>query len=405
MNTRSRRARRKRWKSFSSSSSCSDGDDRDDSVGHFYGSAGSFIGETYKIIEECGLGTFGKVFACEDTKNGNIVAIKVVRCVRRYTESARIEADMLREINDSDPEGSSHNVRMLDMFHFQGHACLVFERLGPSLYQFLKANRYRAFPFRAILRVARDTLVSIAHLHRMCIAHTDLKLENVLLSSLKPIDAYRAVDIEGTSYRVLDDASVKVIDFGSATSLKRESHSRTDIIQTRQYRAPEVTLGLGWGLPADIWSVGCLIMETFLGDLLFDTHDDLEHLALIERCVGSFPVETTRRCRDFFHSSDGKLRYFTDRRVRRSSRDHVRDMLPLPRLIRAKFRTWHDPVEEPDARLQEQFSSVMQGLLTLDPLKRWTAARALEHPLFRAVHPLSDGGDGGGTVTLEGTSK
>ena len=54
-------------------------------------------------------------------------------------------------------------------------------------------------------------------------------------------------------------------------------------MSTRHYRAPEVILGLGWTYPCDMWSVGCIIVELLTGDALFQTHENLEHLAMMEQ--------------------------------------------------------------------------------------------------------------------------
>lgn len=59
-----------------------------------------------------------------------------------------------------------------------------------------------------------------------------------------------------------------MIDFGGATY---DDESKSSIINTRQYRSPEVILGLGWSYPSDIWSAGCIIAELYLGELLFAT--------------------------------------------------------------------------------------------------------------------------------------
>ena len=59
-----------------------------------------------------------------------------------------------------------------------------------------------------------------------------------------------------------------VIDFGGATF---EDQHHSSVINTRQYRAPEVILGLGWDTASDMWSVGCIIMEFYIGELLFAT--------------------------------------------------------------------------------------------------------------------------------------
>ena len=59
-----------------------------------------------------------------------------------------------------------------------------------------------------------------------------------------------------------------MIDFGSATF---DSEAKGGVINTRQYRAPEVMLGQGWSMPSDMWSAGCILMELYTGQLLFKT--------------------------------------------------------------------------------------------------------------------------------------
>ena len=59
-----------------------------------------------------------------------------------------------------------------------------------------------------------------------------------------------------------------VIDFGGAVY---DNENRHCTINTRQYRAPEVLLGLEWDEESDIWGVGCIAMELFTGDVLFQT--------------------------------------------------------------------------------------------------------------------------------------
>jgi dual-specificity kinase len=84
--------------------------------------------------------------------------------------------------------------------------------------------------------------------------------------------------------RVLLDTEIRLIDFGSAT-FDDEYHS--SVVSTRHYRAPEIILNLGWSYPCDIWSIGCILVEFFTGDALFQTHDNLEHLAMMESVCGS----------------------------------------------------------------------------------------------------------------------
>lgn len=77
---------------------------------------------------------------------------------------------------------------------------------------------------------------------------------------------------------------IRLIDFGSAT-FDDEYHS--SVVSTRHYRAPEIILNLGWSFACDIWSIGCILVEFYTGDALFQTHDNLEHLAMMESVCAS----------------------------------------------------------------------------------------------------------------------
>lgn len=46
---------------------------------------------------------------------------------------------------------------------------------------------------------------------------------------------------------------------------------------------------LGWSQPCDVWSIGCIMFELYLGFTLFQTHDNREHLAMMEKILGPLP--------------------------------------------------------------------------------------------------------------------
>jgi dual-specificity kinase len=93
---------------------------------------------------------------------------------------------------------------------------------------------------------------------------------------------------------VLEDTNIRLIDFGSAT-FEQDYHSA--VVSTRHYRAPEIILGMGWSYPCDVWSIGCILVEFFTGDALFHTHDNLEHLAMMEAVLGTLPPHLHRLAR------------------------------------------------------------------------------------------------------------
>ncbi len=138
-------------------------------------------------------------------------------------------------------------------------------------------------------------LILLLVLHDLNLIHTDLKPENILLcdNNYQAFTYNRKIPSSSTTIsrqaqpaqrRVLLDTEIRLIDFGSAT-FQEEYHS--SVVSTRHYRAPEIILGLGWSFPCDIWSIGCILVEFFTGDALFQTHDNLEHLAMMEAVVGS----------------------------------------------------------------------------------------------------------------------
>lgn len=66
---------------------------------------------------------------------------------------------------------------------------------------------------------------------------------------------------------VFDNIVVKIADLGNACWMDGDY---THIIQTRQYRSPEVIVGCKWTSEADMWSMACMIFELLTGEFLFD---------------------------------------------------------------------------------------------------------------------------------------
>lgn len=56
--------------------------------------------------------------------------------------------------------------------------------------------------------------------------------------------------------------TVKIIDLGSSVFFHNDP---IYYVQTRSYRAPEVILGIPYDGKIDIWSLGCIIAEMYMG--------------------------------------------------------------------------------------------------------------------------------------------
>ncbi|KAF8088163.1 hypothetical protein N665_0550s0022 [Sinapis alba] len=347
-------------------------DDRD---GHYNFSLRENLTSRYKILSKMGEGTFGRVLECWDRETKEYVAIKIIRSIKKYRDAAMIEIDVLQKLVKTD-KGRKRCVQMKDWFDYRNHICIVFEKLGPSLFDFLKRNKYSAFPLALVRDFGYQLLESVAYMHELQLVHTDLKPENILLVSSENVklpDNKRSGSNE-THFRCLPKSSaIKLIDFGSTVCDNRIHHS---VVQTRHYRSPEVILGLGWSYQCDLWSIGCILFELCTGEALFQTHDNLEHLAMMERALGPLPEHMTRK------ASRGAEKYF-----RRGGRLNWPEGANSRESIRAVKRL--DRLKEMVARhvdnARSGFADLLYGLLQYNPSERLTANDALDHPFFKSA--------------------
>ncbi|XP_034992904.1 dual specificity protein kinase CLK1 [Zootoca vivipara] len=335
----------------------------DDEEGHLICQSGDVLSARYEIVSILGEGAFGKVVECIDNKaGGRHVAVKIVKNVDRYTEAARSEIKVLEHINTSDPNNIFRCVQMLEWFEHHGHVCIVFELLGLSTYDFIKENSFLPFSLDHIRRMAYQICKSVNFLHSNKLTHTDLKPENILFVKSDYTEAYNPK--LKRDERTLKNPDIKVVDFGSAT-YDYEHHST--LVSTRHYRAPEVILALGWSQPCDVWSIGCILIEYYLGFTVFPTHDSKEHLAMMEKILGPLPihmVQKTRKRKYFHHDQlDWDEHSSAGRYVSRRCK-------PLK-----EFMQCHDADHE-------NLFDLIGRMLEYDPAKRITLAEALGHPFF-----------------------
>lgn len=337
----------------------------------------------YEVETLLGDGTFGRVLGARDRQENEHVAIKVIRDVKRYIENAKIEADILTAIRKADPKGvRSRSAIMYDTFMHQQHYCLVLQTCGSSLYDFIKNNEFRGFWMQDIQSFAQQSLEALSFLQtELNMTHTDLKPENILLESADPP---RAADFPRTKswhakrsaseprvtaeYMRPASARIKLIDFGNATYAS-EHHS--SIINTRQYRGPEVILAHGWDERSDIWSMGCILMELYTGELLFGTHENLEHLHLMERILEPLSSSLLGAASD---DAKGKLLTLDKRKdkwqlnaLSSKSASYVRSQSALKDMVEPQHK---------------EFASFVGELLTLEQSRRPWAGQALELPFL-----------------------
>jgi Protein kinase domain. len=133
-------------------------------------------------------------------------------------------------------------------------------------------------------------------------------------------------------------------------------------------------------------------VEFFTGIALFQTHDNLEHLAMMEMVMGKMPDRFARagaRAKPEFFKEGAKLDWPKPKASRQSKKD-VRSTRPLsvsspsqicPILHRSSKPSFQDVIPPGDI-VNRQFLSLVQKLLTFDPAQRVTVREALNHPYF-----------------------
>ena len=208
-----------------------------------------------------------------------------------------------------DPKNKYSMVSFTHNFYFRGHLCISTELLDMNLYEFIKSNAFRGFSLKLIRRFTKQLLSSLNLLKQHKVIHCDLKPENILLRH--PLHS-----------------EIKVIDFGSSCF---ENEKVYTYIQSRFYRSPEVILGMTYGMPIDMWSLGCILAELFTGVSIFPGENEQEQLACIMEVFGppeKHLIEKSTRKKLFFDSmGKPRLTVSSKGRRRRPSSKTLRQVL------------------------------------------------------------------------------
>ncbi|KAJ5684228.1 uncharacterized protein N7477_000573 [Penicillium maclennaniae] len=318
----------------------------DDDRGDYNIVMGDHLAYRYEVVSVLGKGSFGQVVRCVDHKTGALVAIKIIRNKKRFHQQALIEVNLLTKLKEWDPDHRHSVVNFTQSFYFRGHLCISTELLGMNLYEFIKAHDFKGFSLKLIRRFTKQMLTSLTLLHAKKVIHCDLKPENILL--VHPLNS-----------------EIRVIDFGSSCF---ENEKVYTYIQSRFYRSPEVILGMSYGMPIDMWSLGCILAELFTGYPIFPGENEQEQLACIMEVFGppeKHLIEKSTRKKLFFDSlGKPRLTVSSKGRRRRPSSKELRQALRCD---------------------DEAFLDFLARCLRWDPARRMTPHDALKHEFITGV--------------------
>lgn len=341
---------------------------------------GKHEGGQYQILDLLGQGTFGQVFKCVNRKTRELVAVKVIKNKPAYYNQSLVEVAILDMLNNQyDPNDAFHIGRMKDTFVYRNHLCIAFELLSVNLYELVKQNQFRGLSTNLVRVFVEQILDALCVLSQAKIIHCDLKPENILLKNL-------------------ESPSIKIIDFGSAC---HENQTVYTYIQSRFYRSPEVLLSLPYTSSIDMWSVGCIAAELFLGLPLFPGSSEYNQICRIVEMLGNPPaymLDKGKSVAQFFvkkvdHTGGVIYRLKTIDEYSADSKSGRREQ-PSKRYFQGT--TLHEIVSryplnkknktaadiERELLQRRAFLDFLGGLLHLNPLERWSPHQAKMHPFI-----------------------
>ena len=201
----------------------------------------------YEIKELIGVGGMAMVYKAHDTVDDTTVAIKILKdeflgnseFIRRFKNESKAIAVL------SHP----NIVKVNDVSFGDKIQYIVMEYIdGITLKEYI--GHQHEIPWKEAVHFTVQILQALQHAHEKGIVHRDMKPQNIML---------------------LQDGSIKVMDFGIARFSNNETRTMTDkAIGSVHYIAPEQARGDKTDGKADIYSVGVMLYEMLTGKLPFE---------------------------------------------------------------------------------------------------------------------------------------
>ena len=253
------------------------------------------------MLHLVGQGCFGKVYKGRRRHTGQIVAMKFISKrgkPEKDQQQLRLEIGILQRLEHE------NIIRLLDWFETNTDFVVVTQFAYGELFEIFQDDK--RLPEAEVSNIARQLVKALNYLHSQKVIHRDMKPQNVLIGA---------------------NGTVKLCDFGFARAMSSDTTVLTSVKGTPLYMAPELVQEWPYDGSVDLWSLGVICYELFVGQPPFYTNN----------------------------------------------------LMSLVRLIVDK------PVRYPES-MSETFRSFLQGLLQKDPKKRLGWPDLLHHPFATRPH-------------------
>lgn len=287
----------------------------------------------YERGQNLGEGTWGIVFEATRKTDGRKVGVKRIKC---KDPKDGVVWTALREVKYLQELHHPNIIELIDVYIADSALHLVFEFCPLDLEKIIKAKKEIYISPSDVKSYMNMLLQGLAHCHNHFILHRDLKPSNLLIAT---------------------NGQLRLADFGLAREHGSPNRSMSNEVVTRWYRAPELMFGARrYSAAIDMWAIGCIFAELMLRVPLFagNTDTDTEQLGKIFNALGTptpatWPAATSLPCYLEFEP---------------------REPLDLSPLF----------MSQPSSA-----QPLLLAMLTLDPMKRLSATKALEHPYFSTL--------------------
>ncbi|XP_078701133.1 mitogen-activated protein kinase kinase kinase 2-like isoform X19 [Branchiostoma floridae x Branchiostoma belcheri] len=189
-----------------------------------------------------GQGAFGQVYLCYDADTGRELALKQVHLDPKNVEASKQEVKALEcEIQLLKNLQHERIVQYYGCIQDENRLCIFMEYMpGGSVKD--QIRQYGALTENVTRKYTRQILEGILYLHSNMIVHRDIKGANILRDS---------------------SGNVKLGDFGASKRIQTicSATGMRTVTGTPYWMSPEVINGEGYGRKADIWSIGCTVVE------------------------------------------------------------------------------------------------------------------------------------------------
>ncbi|NXI85764.1 STK36 kinase, partial [Rhipidura dahli] len=220
--------------------------------------------ENYHILEMIGEGSFGRVYKGRRKHSAQVVALKFIPKVGRSEKELK---NLQREIEIVRDLHHPNIIQMLDSFETAKEVVVVTDYAEGELFQILEDDG--SLPEDQVQTIAAQLISALYYLHSHRILHRDMKPQNILLGK---------------------DGVVKLCDFGFARAMSIHTMVLTSIKGTPLYMSPELVEERPYDHTADLWSVGCILYELFVGTPPFYTNSIFQLVSLIIKDPVKWPM-------------------------------------------------------------------------------------------------------------------